>query len=145
MKIATTILKDAANVFKAARVSVYEGARLLYRIQETNAWEGQFSSFAEYVEQECQISKGYASKLLQSYKYYVIDGGVLQQNLKDIDADKLYFAMKLPKGTVEQRLVKAREWNRQDLRDELSTDSNGEECPHEKTVTICATCGRRVN
>lgn len=144
-KLSTTILTDAAACFNSARKNVYAGAAMLYQIQENNLWEGKYSSFTEYVEQECQLSKGYASKLLQAWKFYVIDGGVLQAKLAGIDPDKLYFALRLPTGTVEQRLVKAREWNRDDLRAELST-VDGEECKHpeDKRVTICGICSKRV-
>lgn len=143
--VSTTILKDASEAFKSARRGVYIGVALLYRIQKENLWEGQFSSLNEYIEQECQISKGYASKLLQSWKYFVVDGGVLRQNLIGIDPDKLYFALRLPKGTIEQRLVKAREWNREDLRAELAI-VDGEECKHpaDKRVIICSMCGKRI-
>lgn len=144
-KLSTTILSDAAACFNSARKNVYAGAALLYQIQEHNLWEGKYSSFSEYVEQECQIGKSQASKLVQAWKYYVVDGGVPQGKLTGIDADKLYLAAKLPTGTVEQRLVKAREWNRDDLRAELST-VDGKECEHpeDKRVTICGICSKRV-
>lgn len=143
-KVSATILKDAASAFKLARGNVYEGARLLYQIQETNAWEGQFSSFAEFVEQECQIGKSQASKLTQMWKFYIIDGGMNKNQLVGIDSDKLYLAAKLPTGTIEQRLVKAREWNRQDLRDALAEDENGVDCVHTETIQLCKKCGKRV-
>lgn len=144
-EISTSVLAEAAACFKDARKSVYEGAALLYQIHENNVWEGRYSSFSEYVEQECQISKSYASKLLQAWRFYVIEGGVSKSSLVGIDADKLYLATKLPSGTVEQRMVKAREWNRDDLRAELST-VDGVECVHpdDKRVIICGICGKRV-
>lgn len=144
-KVSTTILADAAKCFNEARKNVYGGAALLYQIQENKLWEGQYSSFSEYVEQECQIGKSQASKLIQAWKYYVIEGGVSQNKLTGIDADKLYLTTKLPTGTIEQRLVKAREWNRDDLRAELST-VDGEECKHPegKRVVLCGVCGRKV-
>ena len=144
-EVSTTILAEAAACFKQARKNVYEGAAMLYKIQSENLWDGQYSSFSEYVEQECQVSRSYASKLLQAWKYYVIEGGLPKGNLVGVDPDKLYFALRLPSGTPEQRLVKAREWNREDLRAEIHT-VNGEECKHpsDKHVIICGTCGKRV-
>lgn len=144
-QLSPTILADAAACFKNARKNVYEGAALLYQIDENNIWEGQYSSFSEYVEQECQIGKSQASKLIQAWRYYVIEGGVSKSQLVGIDADKLYLTTKLPTGTVEQRLIKAREWNRDDLRAELST-VDGKECDHpdNKRVVLCGVCGRRV-
>jgi hypothetical protein len=61
---------------------VYEGASLLYQIDQEKLWEGNYDSFGEYVEQECQLSQGYASKLLQSWKFYVIEGGLSQAKLQ---------------------------------------------------------------
>lgn len=145
MQLVTTILGDAAKCFKHARQNLYEGAALLYKIKEENLWDGKYSSFGEYVEQECQISAPRASQLTQMWKYYVIDGGVSKNRLVGIDVDKLYLAAKLPKGDMEQRLVKALEWNRDDLRAELHT-VDGVECAHpkEKQVIICGCCGKRV-
>jgi hypothetical protein len=144
--IQNNILHDCSSAFISARKNIYMGIAILYKIQQESLWEGQFSSLNEYIEQECQISKGYASKLLQSWKYFVVDGGVLRQNLIGIDPDKLYFALRLPKGTIEQRLVKAREWNREDLRAELAI-VDGEECKHplDKRVSLCSACGKRVD
>lgn len=143
--LSKTILHDCSEAFKAARRSVYEGAALLYQIQQENAWEGHFSGFSEYVEQECQLSKGYASKLLQAWEFYVIEGGVSPRNLVGVDAEKLYLATKLPSGSVQQRFVKACEWSRSDFRDELAS-SEGVDCGHpdEKRVIICGQCSRRV-
>lgn len=143
--VSTTILRECSEAFKAARRSVYEGAALLYQIDQTNAWEGHFGSFSEYVEQECQLSKGYASKLLQSWEYYVVNGGVSPRNLVGVDAEKLYLATKLPKGTPEQRFVKAMEWSRADLRDELASDEAGDcQHPDEKRIVLCTVCGKRL-
>lgn len=144
-ELSTTVLAEAADHFRNARINIYEGAKLLYQIDTENLWEGSYSSFTEYVEQECQLSRGYASKLLSAWNFYVIEGGVSQRNLEGVDVEKLYLAIKLPEGTAEDRLVKAREWNRQDFKDELST-RDGVECQHpeENHVTICGICSRRV-
>lgn len=144
-QLATTLLDDAAKYFKSARQNLYAGAALLYKIKESSLWEEKYNSFGEYVEQECQISASRASQLTQMWKYYVIDGGVPKNRLVGIDVDKLYLAAKLPKGTMEQRLVRAQEWNRNDLRAELHT-VEGKECEHpeDKRVILCGTCGKRV-
>ncbi len=140
-----SLLEKGADCFNAARKNIYAGAAILYEIEQTSAWEGKYSSFAEYVEQECQISKGFASKLLASWKYYVIDAGVSPINFQGIDYEKLYMTTKLASGTTEERLVKAREWNREDIRAELSTH-DGRECDHpeDKRVILCGCCGKRV-
>lgn len=145
-ELSTNVLRDAAQCFQNARRSVYEGAALLYRIRKESLYEGQFSSFGEYIETECQLSPGYVSKLLTAWEYYVVEGGVSPRNLEGVDAEKLYLATKLPAGSTEQRFIKAHEWSRRDLRDELST-KDGKECEHpaESRVTICGVCSKRVN
>lgn len=139
------LLKKAALCFRDARKNIYAGAALLYEIDQTNAWEGKYSSFTEYAEQECQISRGFASQLLQVWKYYVVERGVFQKNFYNIDYQKLYWSTKLPSGSTEQRLVKAREWTREEFRAELST-VDGEECAHPEAsrVILCGKCGRRI-
>lgn len=144
-KLTTTILKEAANCFSQARKNVYQGAEFLYQIQKHAMWEGSYSSFNEYVETECQLSKSYASKLIQVWTFYVIEGGLPQKDLLEIDAEKLYLSTKLPRGSVEQRLVRAREWSRDDMRAELASDEHGD-CRHpkDKRVVLCGVCGRRL-
>lgn len=139
-----TLLDDCSKAFKGARERVVEAMRLLYQIEETNAWEGIYSGFSEYVEQECQISRAYASKLLQIWKYYVIDSSVSHAKLRSVDPEKLYLALRLPSGTAEQKLVRAMEWNRDDLRTELAV-VDGEECTHKDTVRICTRCSKRIH
>jgi len=139
----TTILTQAAQCFTTARQNIYEGAALLYKINEEGLWKDSFDSFGEYVEQDCQLSQGYASKLLQSWKFYVIEGGLSQAKLSGVDAEKLYLALKLPNGTPEKRLIQAQTLSRQELRAEL-TEKDGVDCQHETTITICASCHKRL-
>lgn len=147
-----TLLKNGADCFNAARKNLYAGAAILYEIEQTKAWEGSYSSFTEYVEQQCQLSKGFASKLLQSWKFYVVDRGVSHAKLEGVDAEKLYLSTKLPQETLtgirspDDMLLIAREWSREDLRAELSTH-DGKECDHpeDKRVILCGCCGKRVS
>lgn len=139
----TTILTDAAKCFTTARQNIYEGASLLYRINEENLWKEGYDSFGEFIEQECQLSQGYASKLIQSWKFYIVEGGLSHEKLNGVDAEKLYLALKLPDGTPEKRLIQAQTLSRQELRAELA-EKDGVDCLHEKTITICASCHARV-
>lgn len=141
---AHTLLKEAATCFTEARKNVYDGTALLYEIQQKEAWEGMYSSFSEYVEQECQLTRGYASKLIQAWEFYVVNGGVPKRQLVGIDAEKLYLSTRLPSGSVEQRLVRAVEWNREQLRAELAV-TDGKECEHDRYVKVCVSCGKRVD
>lgn len=114
MNLSNTILKDAAECFTLARTNVVEGMSLLYQIHKDELWKDQYSSFSEYVEQECQLSKSYASKLLQVWEGYVIEGKVSPRNLGETDAERLYLVLRLP-GTIESKLIKAQTWNREDI------------------------------
>lgn len=141
-ELSQDILGECAEAFKLARKGVYSGAALLYRIEQENLWEGRFSSFSDYVESELQISKGFASKLLQSWKFYVITNGVSPRNLEGVGEEKLYLALKIP-GTAEEKLVRAREWTRRELQDEAAS-KDGVDCEHPDTILICATCSKRI-
>lgn len=150
-KISTTILKDCSDAFNLARKSIYEGTALLYRIEQEKLYTGHFESFSAYVEGECQLSKGYASKLLTAYRFYCIDRGVSHDKLDGIDPEKLYLSTKLPQETLtsvrspEDLLVYAREWSREDFRDELHSKM-GVDCrhPEDKRIVLCGVCNKRV-
>lgn len=143
----TDLLDKAADCFTAARKNIYDGAKYLYEINETNAWEGRYSSFSEYVEQECQISKGFASKLLQVWKFYVIDRGATPRSIEGVDAEKLYLATKLPqddKRSSTDLITIAREWNREDFRAAITPAVDNCDHPPECRVTLCTQCHSRV-
>lgn len=137
------ILQETAKCFRSARERIAEGMANLYEIAEKNLWDnGEYSSFTEYVEVGCGISKGFASKLLAVHKHYVIEGKVSQRNLSKIDPEKLYLAINLP-GAPTMQINKAEHWTRNEIRDELASDENGD-CKHENTITICTRCKQRV-
>lgn len=137
-----TILKEAATCFRSARRNLIEGARLLNQISREGLWEGTHSTFGGYVEQECQLSQGYASKLITAYQHYVLKGGLSHAKLQDTDPEKLYLAISLT-GTPEQQAEKAEMWSRQEIRDELNSNEHGD-CKHEEIIKICAKCKKRV-
>lgn len=143
MQTVVNVLEQAATFFQNARRSLIAGAELLYKIRQGNLWEGQYSSFAEYVEDECQISRGQASKLLTVYEHFVITHGVSQRNLEGADMEKLYLATSL-EVEPEQALIRAKTLTRQELRDELSSGPQGD-CAHDcEHFTLCGRCNRRV-
>ena len=142
-KISVNILDEAARLFTAARVNLIAGTELLWKIREEKMWEGSFSSFSEYLNSECQISDGQASKLLKSYEYFVITHGFGQDKIAGVDFEKLYLSTSLP-FEPEGQLLRAKEWTRQEIRDQLSSGPEGDckhDCPH---VEICSRCSRRV-
>lgn len=141
-ELTTTVLEEAADHFKSARTNILIGASLLYQIASERLWEAKYAKFGDYLEGECQISESYASKLIKSYKHYVVDGGLSPRNLEDTDLEKLYLAISLT-GTPVQQAIKAETLTRSEIKAELS-EKDGVECQHLQTLTICASCHARV-
>ncbi len=142
MKLSTTILKDAAACFRDARGNLLEGAKLLHTIYNSQLYLSEYTTFGEYVEDMCQLSPGYASKLIKTYEHYAINGKVSQRNLEHTDVEKLYLAINL-KGTPLQQATKALTLSRSELKSERF-EKDGKDCSHEIQVTICATCNKRL-
>ena len=139
----TSPLELAVFCFQGARRNIVAGMSYLYQVDKENLWEGKYSSFSEFVEQDCQLSKGYASKLVQAWEHYVITGGVSEYKLQDIDAEKLYLAMRLPVAP-EQQVIRAGLWSRSELKQELASTPEGD-CQHDcEHITICSRCSKRV-
>ena len=137
------IIEKTIGCFKDARQRVAEGMQYLYEINKSDIWDnGQYSSFTDFVESGCGISRGFASRLLSIYQHYVIEGKVSQGNLFDIDAQKLYLAIKLP-GSPSNQLIKADTLTRRELQDELASDEFGD-CTHEHTYTLCSRCHKKI-
>jgi hypothetical protein len=127
------LLKATAELFKRARVNTMQAANLLNQVVETEAWKSGYTSFSEFVEEELKISKGHASKILSVYRHYVLEGGVLQAKLEDVDSDKLYLAIKLEEP-VEKKVEIAKILTRRELKEEKN-----EIAPHEHQP-ICRVC-----
>ena len=140
MKPLVTILEETAQYFSTARVNLIAGAANLHKIREEELWKSEYESFSEYLE-DIQVSQGMASKLISTYQFYVLENNITQAKLVGIDHEKLYLALKLP-GTAEKKLTSAMTLSRQELRQEVA-DPN-DECPHDETIKICASCHKRV-
>ena len=140
-EIKLTVLEECSSCFTSARQNLIRGARYLHDISVGKLWQDNFSSFGEFVEQECQISQSFASKLIAVYNHYLVSGGVSQRNLEGVDAEKLYLALKLP-GSPEEQLTKAKTLSRGELKQQKEFEETGEECKH--TTLICAKCHAKV-
>ena len=134
------LLEKTELLFKNVRSSVMEAAGALYECEQSKVWEEKYSTWSEFVEQGCGVSKGFAAKLLKSYKYYAVEGGYTTEELKDIDAEKLYLSIGL-KGNTEEQLNKAQTLSRQEIKSELAV-KDGKEHEHE-FINICRICGVR--
>ena len=137
---ASGLLEATSDAFKAARRSLLAATHLLYQVREKEAYKSKYDPFSAFVEEECGISRGHASKLLTIYSHYVVEHGVLQQNLEAVDTDKLYLAIRTP-GSAQQQLSRAKTLTRQ----ELKLDTNDAEPHDHEPITICAKCHIRLN
>lgn len=145
-EIITDVLDLASHCFKNARGNLMQGAKYLHQISKEELWKGQYSSFNEYLEGECQISASYASKLIKVYEYYVVQSGVSPRKLEAVDVEKSYMAINL-NGEPEHKLLAAQEWNRQDFKDHLATNPDGSECSHKVLIIKhqCKACSRFID
>lgn len=137
------VLQRAQECFSGVRQRIAEGMEYLYIIQADKLWDnGQYSSFGEYVEQGLGISEGMASKLIKTYKHYILNGSLSQRNLEGVDAEKAYLAISLP-GTPEEQLIKAETLTRREIKEQLVEETHG---PHEHILGPerwgkCTVCG----
>lgn len=140
-KAITGILKDTAYCFLNARRNIFEGAAGLHTIFTQKLFLSDYTTFGAYVEQECQISQSYATKLIKAYDHYVLQGGISQRKLESIDMEKAYLALSLP-GTPEKQLAQAETLTRQELKAERASQGGVEhEC---EAISICKTCSKRL-
>lgn len=141
------VLEKAVGCFGAARKRMAEGSAYLYVISESKLWDnGQNSSFGEFAESGCGISEAMASKLIKVYKYYVVDNAISPRKLEELDTEKAYMAINL-NGQPEHKLLKAAEWNRQELKDALAENPDGSDCSHKVLIIKhqCKACSRFID
>lgn len=138
----TQILDRAALLFTSVRKNLVAGAALLSKIRAESLYKPSYETFADFVEQECHISLSFASKLCSVYDGYVLEGGVRQEELQEIDHEKLYLALRLP-DTFAAKVHKAQLLSRSELKAELA-EKDGVDCQHVTTIHICANCHKRV-
>lgn len=127
-ELSTKILDDAKECFKGARQNLIQGAGLLYTIKKDNLWATHYDSFSQFLESECEISDGFASKLIQVWEGYVVEGGFSQRKIEEVDHEKLYLALKLL-GSVEKKLTSAETLTRGELKESVREETNP--CNHE--------------
>lgn len=139
-------IAQVRDCFASARHSVIRGAELLYRIREDHLWDGNHQSFDAFVQDVCQISPSFATKLLKVYEHYVIHNSVSHAKLEGIDAEKLYLASRLEEEP-ERQLAKAETLTRSDLYDAIRENKNGaHECTPDPDIRLapCIHCKKLI-
>jgi hypothetical protein len=136
-----TLLEKAENALKNVKVSILTAAKYLHEVKATNAFEGRYSSFGEFVESN-GMSQSFAAKLTKVWEYWVEQAKVSPTELKEIPAENLYLAINLP-GNDEDKLAHARTLTRSEIKAELA-EKDGHECEHLTKITICASCHARI-
>lgn len=136
----TSILVSCVEACSNLRKGLFKAAELLYAVRDSGAWkEAGYESFTAFVEQECRMDRGQASKILTVYEHYVIQGGVEPTQLELMNPERLYLARKTG-GTVDHQISKAKTLTVRELREEQK-DEDGHEC---EPITICKHCGKRL-
>lgn len=120
----------------------------LWKIREERMWEGQWTSFGEFL-MEMKMSEPTASKLINIWAKFVMEFGINPflvveaggwgnvAEILPVVKDKL---------SAEEWLGKAKVLTREDLRTEIRIAKGGtppEDCSHgdSYTIKVCRTCG----
>lgn len=111
---------------------------LVYRVFAEKLWEGQFSSFSEYVEspEGLNLHQSYGSKLKTTHQHYIVEGGATEEDIKGIALESLYLASKT-EGTIEEQIARARTLSRDELKQDRAEKDNH---PFEENPN-CKVCG----
>lgn len=133
--ILTSLLEETKKAFANYRAGTIEAAACLYDVHAGDAWKEVADTWGEYVQQELQISQGFASKLLSAYTHFCIEGNIPKAEIADIDHEKLYLSAKLG-GTVEEQIAKARTLTRGELKLEKN-DERPHTASFQRVCTIC--------
>lgn len=120
--------------------------RLLYEIEQNKLYDSKFSSWSEFVESPDGLgkTKGWASKQLKIYKRFNLDGGFSNEELENIDSERLYLATLLP-GTPQEQLTRSKVWSRSEIQEELRENKHGvheHELDLSRTSAPCKVCGQ---
>ncbi len=134
--VSIPLIEETINIFRGLRVNTLVAMQKLYQLHESGEWKDKEGNWGSFVEEHLQISQSFASKLLTTYKHYVIEGGMEENQLSGVDHEKLYLAAKI-EGTPEEKVAKAKTLSRAELRQEYQEDK-----PHAfEAKTICKVCG----
>jgi hypothetical protein len=134
--VASEKIEEAAKCFSSARMNIVHGAALLYEIKKKNLWKGRYDSFGEFVEDGCKIGQAMASKLVSVYSHYIIEGHKAQEDIIEIDHEKLYMLIKSP-NPVDEKILEARKYSRIEIRRKVAIIK-----PHVPDyVAFCRICG----
>lgn len=136
------LLEKTEQLFHSARVSYLEAVAHLYKVQQTDAWKEKYDTWGEFVE-SLGVSQSGASKMLTTYKHFVIEGAVSHAKLATVDLEKLYLATSL-EGTPTEQLIKAETLSRSEIKAQRSFEESGHECEHPEEIRICKDCNKRL-
>lgn len=134
--LTTSLIESTRQLLNSVRGSSIKIGENLYTLKQ--GLEAG-TNWGDTLRDEFDLSEGQASKLISVYKLYVLEGGISPAKLEGIDTERLYLAKGL-EGSPEERLAKAANLTRRELREE-KTDEDGH--THE-AVEICKHCGIRM-
>lgn len=136
-------LRDTIDLVKQIETRFLELGARLYTIKEKELWSGQYESFQEFLE-TARINPAHASIWISIHKSYIIQGGLTQKQLVGAGYTNLYASIPLiEKEGVEKALTIASTLTRSEIQQEVR-DITHSDCTHEHTITLCATCHKKV-
>jgi len=141
-EISADIVDKTIEMFRSARIAVADAIGALYEVYKSEAWEGRYSSWSEFCEDGLQISRSLGSQYVSVYEYYIGQGSLTVEQIREADIGKLYLAINTG-GTPEEKLVIAKALTRSELRDLVAEEKNPN-CLHPNTVVICTDCRKRL-
>lgn len=117
--------RDTIELVKSIETRFLELGARLYKISEEKLWEGGYDSFNDFL-QNANVNKGTASKLVNIYRSYVIDGGVTVEQLAGVPYTNLYQAIPLiGKEGAEHAAALAETLTKEEIKEELREQKFG--------------------
>lgn len=136
------VVDRTIEMFRNARMAVADAIASLYEVYQTEAWQGRFGSWSEFCEDGLQISKSLGSQYISVYEYYIKNGGLTVERIREADIGKLYLALNAD-GRPEEKLAIAKTLTRGELR-QLVAEEKNPNCTHANTAVFCLDCHHRL-
>lgn len=133
MELSTNdLITQTRALLNAARGSLIKVGENLFTLKQQLPPE---LAWADMLRDEFDIGEGQASKLIKIFRVFAFEGGLSPEKLEGIDGERLYLAAGL-EGTPEEKLAKAANLTRSELRAERQDEE-----PHEyEPLEFCKIC-----
>lgn len=129
------VVQETKNLLGSVRQSLVKVAANLHFLRESGEFEGKFG---QYAEEEFGLSQSMTSKLLTIYSAWIVRAGLSQEQIENVDYEKLYGYVPLLEGKEpEVALAEVTSWSRKDIKDEKQEKTP---CAHTEVHKVCTAC-----